>query len=88
MKIKANYALREVAGSWVVLPLAEETLSFNGMINLNDTGAFLWKTLESGASMKQLAEAVTKEYDVDPARALADVERFVEKLREVGCIEE
>lgn len=88
MRIKENFALRQVADTWCVLPLGEATLNLNGMLTLNNSGAMLWKVLEKGGSKESMAYALLAEYDVDREQALADVEEFIEKLRAVDCIEE
>lgn len=88
MKIKDNFVLRQVADTWCVLPLAEETLNLNGMLTLNDSGTFLWKILEEGVSKDELAAAMMGEYDVDPETAETDIEEFLDKLRQVDCLEE
>lgn len=87
MKLREDYVLREVAGVWVVLPIGEATLSFNGMISLNETGVLLWKVLEQGADREAMADALTKEYIVDRTQALNDVSEFLGKLTEIGCLE-
>lgn len=86
MKIKENLALRQVAGTWVVIPTADDVLDFNGMITLNGTGIFLWKKLECGSDREALATALTEEYDVGYEQALADVDKFIEKLQKSGCV--
>ena len=87
MKIKEGYILRQVADLWVVLPLAEETVNFNGMIKLNDCGALLWKELERGCEIDGLVEAVLAEYRVSRDQARTDVVQFLENLSKVGCLE-
>ena len=87
MKIKEGYVLRQVAGLWVVLPLAEETVNFNGMIKLNDCGALLWKELERGCELEGLVDAVLAEYWVTREQARADATEFLEKLSGMGCLE-
>ena len=42
MKIKNGFVLRVVGGESVVVPVGEMSKKFHGMINLNETGAFLW----------------------------------------------
>ena len=44
MKIKEDFVLRKVADSYVVVPVNKLTLDFNGIINLNETGAFLFES--------------------------------------------
>ena len=51
MKIKEGYILRNVAGSFVVVPIGEAASEFNGMMNLNDTGAFLFEKLIIGGKL-------------------------------------
>lgn len=87
MKLKENFALRQVAGAYMVLPLGQETVSFGGMLKLNETGALLWKALKNGADLDGLVAALTAEYAVDEAQARADVQEFLDKLAQVGCLE-
>ena len=87
MKIKENFALRQVADTWVVLPVAAATVDFNGMIRLNDSGALLWKALEQGSSREELADSLCAEYSVERQQALSDVDEFIEKLKNAGCLE-
>ena len=87
MKIKENFALRQVAGTWVVLPLADATVDFTGMLTLNETGLVLWNLLKEETTREALATALTEEYDVTYEQALADVDTFIAKLNKVGCVE-
>ncbi|MBQ6727355.1 MAG: PqqD family protein [Clostridia bacterium] len=86
MKIKDGFILREVAGSFIVVAVGEAVKGFNGIINLNETGAVLWKTLEKGATKEQLVKALLAEYDVDEATAEKDVSAFIEKLQEAKLV--
>ena len=88
MKLSENFALRQVAGTWVVMPLGDATLDFNGMMTLNDTGAFLWKALEQGSDKNALVTALTAEYAVDAEQVATDVEEFIARLAEAGCLVE
>ena len=86
MKIKDGFILREVAGSFVVVAVGEAVKEFNGIVNLNETGAFLWKMLEKGATKEQLIKALLDEYDVDETTAEKDVAAFIEKLQEAKLV--
>lgn len=88
MKINENFVLRQVVDTYVVLPIGKATVDFNGMVTLNETGAFLWGQLEQGATRESLADALTGEYDVSRDEALADIDAFLASLESVGCIEE
>ena len=87
MKLKEGFVLRQVAGSWIVLPVGAISVDFNGLVSLNETGALLWQALEKGGDAAALADALTAEYEVERAEAESHVEEFLETLRKVGCIE-
>lgn len=86
MKLKQGFIMREVAGENIVVSSGDE-LNLNMMINLNDTGKFLWQRLETGADIDELIHAMLGEYEVDEQTARAGAERFVNKLRERGFLE-
>ena len=87
MKLKKNFVLRQVAGAWVVLPLGAETVNFSGMLQLNDSGAMLWRVLEAGGDKEALVDALLGEYDVTREQAEADVQEFLAKLTQAGCMQ-
>ena len=87
MKLKPDFLLRQVAGSWVVVAVGMASVDFNGMLTLNESGALLWKTLESGADRAALVNALTSEYEVTAEQAGADVDEFLKTLLRTGCLE-
>lgn len=86
MKIKDNYMLRKVADTFVVVPVGDAVSEFNGMINLNEVGAFLWRQLESETTFDAVLKNVLSEYEVDESVAKADLERFIKELEEANLI--
>lgn len=87
MKTKEHFILRQVADTWVVMALGDATIDFTGMLTLNDSGAMLWKALEQGADYEELTERLISEYEVTWEHARKDVNAFVEKLINAGCID-
>ena len=86
MKINDGFVLREVAGTWVVLPLVKGFSDFNGMITLNESACLLWRRLESGATREELIALLTEEYEVTEDLASADVDKFLSKIGEADCL--
>ena len=86
MKISKEFALREIAGNYIVVPFGENSVSFKAMITLNETGAFLWRQLEAEKTEQELLTVLLEEYDIDSETAKQDVEKFVEKLKSAGII--
>ena len=88
MKIKDGFMLKTVAGQHIVVPIGEAAQKFNGMISLNDTGAFLWKAMSKDISRDGLVDKLLEEYEVEPNQADAGVDTFLHKLREARLIDE
>ena len=80
--------MRNIAGSNIVVPVGKAGDIFNGMITLNESGAFFRNALLKDTTVDEVVKKVTSEYDVDEERAKADVEKFIEQLRENNLIEE
>ena len=87
MKIKEGFLLRNVAGNNVVVPIGEATLNFNGMMSLNETGAFLFEKLIEGTNKEQLIKDLMAEYGVDETLATKDVEKFILKIESEDLFE-
>lgn len=87
MKIKDDFALRKVADSYVVVPVNSLTLDFNGVINFNETGAFLFEQLQKGIEKEELVEKMLDEYDVTREKASADIDLFINKLKDADVFE-
>lgn len=87
MRLKDDFVLRRVADTWVVLALGAASVDFSGMLTLNESGAMLWRVLENGADREKLTDALTAEYAVSRDVASQDVDAFVRKLTDAGCIE-
>ncbi|MCD8122321.1 MAG: PqqD family protein [Clostridiales bacterium] len=88
MKIRKGFILRKVAGKYVVVAVGPASKSLNGMIKLNDTGAFCWDYLLQGISKEDLVNRLAAEYDVTREQAAQDVKAFLDTLREAGCLDE
>ena len=81
MQIKPGFAMRKIAGSNIVVPVGAAASDFNGMITLNDTGAFLWNCFLQPTTEAQVVE-------VERQRAAADVAHFAALLRENDLLAE
>ena len=60
---------------------------FNGIINLNETGAFLFGELQKGADREELIQKLLAEYDVTPEKAANDIDIFIQKAKDADVLE-
>jgi len=88
LKIRDGFMLREVAEQWVVIPLGERVVEFNGIMTLSESGAALWKEMEKNVLEEDLVRFILKEYSVDEKIAKTDVLEFVNAVRKKGLLEE
>ena len=86
MKINPLFVLREIADEYMVIPLGEEAERIHGILVLNQTGAFLWKLLESEQTEAGLLDALTAEFNVETDTAKDDISSFLSKIKEIGCL--
>ncbi len=87
MKIKQGFVIRNVGGEFVVVPVGEMSKRFHGMIQLNQTGAFLWEFFSKDHTLEEGIHALLAEYEVDQATATRDAQAFIQTLKENAFLE-
>ena len=90
MKIKSGFVLEEVGGDYLAVAVGELADTFNGMVRLNETGAFLWNLLcEADYTRDELCEKLADACTgVSAADVAPGVLAFETKLRAAGLIED
>lgn len=89
MKQKEGFVLREICGEKVIVAEGLKVVDFGKMVSMNETATWLWeKCLELGDfTAEQLAEAICQEYNVEPSKALEDINRILDTWKGIGLIE-
>lgn len=86
--VKPGYVLRKVGQAYMVMPTGPRMKDYEGMITLNETGAFLYKESEKPeATRDKLVEASMKEYNVDEEEAGKAVDSFITQCAGCGLFE-
>lgn len=85
----ARYRLRESGLDWVVSP--SETVILDDASEqyfaTNTAGGLLWAALKEDQTADQLTTLLVDEYGIDKSQASADVEAYLEELRELDLLE-
>jgi hypothetical protein len=86
----SRYRIRKEAVAWqnvapdaILVQLEREEVHV-----ANPTAATIVDALQSGATVAELVERVTSEYEVDPTQATADIETFLRAALEGGLVTE
>lgn len=86
MKIKDGFMLRQVAGQWLVVPLGERVVEFNGMITLSESGAIIWQEIVAGSTVDKIITRLVSEYDVNEEMVRSDVDEFIGVMDAKGLL--
>ena len=87
MRARRNIEIRQIAGENLLIPVAENAGMVNGLMVLSESGALLWDRLQQETDRQALIDCLLAEYEVDEARAGADVDACRRQLREAKLLE-
>jgi hypothetical protein len=86
MKLKSGVIINEMNGEYVAVAAGEAGKAFNGMIRMNETAAFIAKTLQNEIDEEGVVNALCSEYEVDVKTAEDNVRAVIAKLDSAGLI--
>lgn len=82
MKVKDGYLLRKAAQENIIIYIGDDENEFNGMIQLNEAGTFLWELISKGRTRAEIIRAMIEYYvDLDEETAKKDLNEFVESIK-------
>lgn len=89
MRIKDNFIFQNVADEYIVVPVGDQADQLNGIIKLNSAGAYLWNLLaDKERSYEELIDSLIGKFKIERVLAETDVNRFVDQLKRLHCIDE
>lgn len=80
IQLNGDYVLRQIGDDYIIVPVGKTALSFNGMITVNETGAFLWGHLVNGINRDKLLQRLVDTYEVTQEEAERDLSEFLNIL--------
>ena len=88
MKIKEGFVKQQIQGKWLAVATGELSRTFHGMIELNDTAAFVWDALVAGQTPDAIADAIADVYRIPREKAEADVQTLLSQMADEGILDE
>lgn len=86
--MKKGFILKNVANKWIVVPVGEKAVQFNGLLTLNESGKLIFEQLqENDVTIEMLTKTMMDYYEIDRDTARQDVIQFINKLKEKNLIE-
>ncbi|MEA2700707.1 MAG: hypothetical protein QOI66_4978 [Myxococcales bacterium] len=78
----ADLVTRDIAGETVIVPVRRGAVDINNLYVLNATAAYLWSQIDGKRTSADLVELLLRNFQIDRATAEADVNEFLNSLRE------
>ena len=76
-RIHPDFALREIAGEYAIVPLGETQFFTNAMMTPNKTAAFLWQAFSEPSTEEDVVMRALERFDGAEADIRRDVEMFI-----------
>ena len=82
MRIKDGYIMKKLGSGYVVVTVGQASKDFNGLIRLDEPGAWLWKSIQDGADSREklVAKMLERYEDLDEPTARQDLDEFLETV--------
>ncbi len=81
IRTKSGFLLRRLGNEYMVVPIGRASENLNGMIRMNETGAFYWKELEKGITEDELIEKMLERFeDLDEETARQDLKEYLKTM--------
>lgn len=88
MKLKYDFAVREICGETVAVAIGEGSRVYHNIISLNETARDIFRLLQEGNDEDAIVAHMLTEYDVTEDKLRPEVQALIGKLREEGLIVE
>lgn len=87
MRLVDGFRLRDVMGQATVIGEGAGQVNFNKLITLNESAAFLWRSVEGkDFDAEVLASLLCEEYGIDAELAAKDAEAILARWAEIGLV--
>ena len=85
MTVNPDFVLRELAGQWLLVSIAEDEDS-KRLLYLNEIGKDIFTHLQEGLEGDALLTTLQEEYDIDTVTLRTDIEEYLTLLRSYNVI--
>jgi len=88
MKLKDGFKLHQIDDECVILAEGIDNIDFSKMISLNESAAYLWRSLEGKNFTEQtVTDLLLSEYEVSKDLASQDAKSFIQTLNDDGVLD-
>lgn len=88
MKLKYEFAVREVAGVYAAVAVGDSARVYHNIIGLNESGASIFRLIQEGLDEDQIVSRMLDDYEVTEEVLRPEVQLLVQKLRDEDLLVE
>jgi hypothetical protein len=77
---------RQIADETIIVPIRGGVGELNAIFTLNPIGTMIWEMLKVKTADSTIVQRICQEYQVAPEKAKADLDEFLDSLRNAGLI--
>lgn len=88
MKVNKDFVLREIAGESILVPLGQQTMQMDGIINLNPVAAVIWSALSENPDQEYVLQEILEHFDIDEVQVRKDLQEFIDEMKVAGMLED
>ena len=85
-KRNKNFVFRQIDNETILVPIKDNVGDMNCIYNLNELGAFIWQHIKCKNSVADIKKMILSEFEVSELQADADLNEFIQDLREIEAI--
>jgi hypothetical protein len=78
---------RRIAGETLIVPVRGSVGDLDAIYTLNEIGSRIWQLMDEPRNLKQIAVAISAEYDVTEAEAERDVLELLASMEAAGLVQ-
>lgn len=86
MKLKYQFAVRNVAGAYAAVAVGESSRVYHNVIGLNETGADIFGMIQEGLDEEAIVSRMLEEYEVTEDVLRPEVKRLIKQLQDEGLL--
>ena len=86
MKIKEGFLLREIANTFLLVPVAERVIDFKGIIVLNGVSPSIVEYMKEHRSREELLTYILDLYEIDEETAERDLNKLLSQMETSGVL--
>ena len=86
MKLNPDFVTQTIDGTQFMVPIGDT--AFRGLVRSNKTAAFIIECLKQDTTQDAIVDAMCRKYDAPRETIAADVEGVLNKLRQIGALDE